>query len=71
MNLSVLDHFDYLLFASINLGILRYSFVSNVLALAGPAYIVCPLQGCVKDSLVYNCAKLILCVFYKGHILLK
>lgn len=42
-----------------------------MLALSGPAHIVCPLPECVKDKLVYNCAKLILRVLYKGHAFLK
>ncbi len=38
---------------------LNYSFRGELwrflLALSGPAYIVCPLQSSVKDSMVYCC----------------
>lgn len=48
-----------------------FYLVVHVLALSGPAYILCPLLVCVKDSLVYNCAKLLLRVLYKGHAFFK
>lgn len=36
----------------------RREFRVPLLALSGPAYILCPLQMGVKDMLVHNCAKL-------------